>query len=124
MATKKSSKAGASSNDMAVFWKWLYVAGVVIAGVMGMNLIPFLNSDAVKWILLLVGLLVGFFYFDSSDLMNFGLRYLILGAVATAAFSFIGVGTYVGGFLTGFYAFLGPVIFAQIIMFFAKKYFM
>jgi hypothetical protein len=56
--------------------------------------------------------------------MNFGLRYLILGAVATAAVDFTGIGPAVGGFLSGFYAFLGPVVFAQIVMFFAKKYFM
>jgi hypothetical protein len=124
MATKKAQSKGSSSDDMGAMWKWLYVAGVVVAGLMGTGLLPILGSDLVKWILLLVGLLVGFFYFDSADVMNFGLRYLILGAVATAAASFIGIGAYVGGFLGGFYAFLGPVVFAQIVTFFAKKYFM
>lgn len=134
MATKKaSSKAAAassssasSSNDMSSVWKWLYVAGVVIAGVMGMKLpfLAFLASPIVSWILLLVGLLVGFLYFDSADIQNFGLRFLILFAAATAATGWVApLGQYVGGFLTGFYMFLGPVVVAQIISSFWKKYF-
>lgn len=128
MATKKAqtkASAASSSNDMGAMWKWLYVAGVVVAGVMGMQLafLSFLNGDIVKWILLLVGLLVGFFYFDSADVMNFGLRYLILGAASVAATAWVGIGQYVGGFLTGFYLFLGPVVVAQIVSYFWKKYF-
>ena len=128
MATKKASSkapAASSSNDMSGMWKWLYVAGVVVAGVMGMQLsfLSFLIGDITSWILLVVGLLVGFFYFDSADVMNFGLRYLILGAAALAATAWVGIGPYVGGFLTGFYMFLGPVVVAQIIMYFWNKYF-
>lgn len=128
MATKKASSkapAASSSNDMSGMWKWLYVAGVVVAGVMGMQLpfLSFLNGPITSWILLIVGLLVGFFYFDSADIQNFGLRYLILGAAALAATAWIGLGQYVGGFLTGFYMFLGPVVVAQIIVYFWNKYF-
>jgi hypothetical protein len=111
---------------MTAIWKWLYVAGVVVAGVMGMGFafLSFLNSDIVKWILLAVGLLVGFLYFDSADVQNFGLRYLILWAASAAATQWVApLGQYVGGFLTGFYMFLGPVVVAQIISYFWKKYF-
>jgi hypothetical protein len=130
MATKKAQSkapAASSSNDMSAMWKWLYVAGVVVAGLMGMKLsfLSFLEGSITSWILLLVGLLVGFFYFDSADVQNFGLRYLILWAASTAATQWIApVGQYVGGFLTGFFMFLGPVVVAQILAYFAKKYFM
>ena len=105
-------------------WKWVYLAGVLVAGVTGA--IGFTNP-ILSWVLLLAGLLVGFLYFDSDDVMNFGLRYLIVLAVAGASASFLGVagmvGSYVSGFLTGFANFLGPVVLAQVIMHFGKKYF-
>ncbi len=123
MATKKA-QSKASGSDMSAMLKWVYVAGVVVAGVAGMGVLPFLSTPIVGWLLLLVGLVAGFFYFDSADVMNFGLRYLILGAVAAASASFLGIGGFVSGFLNGFYAFLGPVVLAQIVMYFAKKYFM
>jgi hypothetical protein len=104
--------------------KWLYVAGVVVAGVSAA--IAFQN-DILTWVLLLVGLVVGFFYFDSADVQNFGLRYLILLAVAAASHGFLciagQIGGYIAGFLDGFAAFLGPVVLAQIIMYFWNKYF-
>jgi len=126
MATKKAQSKGSSSDDMGAMWKWLYVAGVVVAGLMGMAIpaLSFLNGPITSWILLLVGLLVGFLYFDSADVMNFGLRYLVLGAASVAASGWVApIGQYVGGFLAGFYMFLGPVVVAQIISYFWKKYF-
>ena len=140
MATKKSQpKAQAmpaaepmmaqskmSSGMMAPesSWKWVYLAGVAIAGVTGA--IGFQNN-ILSWVLLLAGLLVGFFYFDSADVMNCGLRYLILWAVVNASPTFLGsvgmVESYVTGFLQGFFNFLGPVVLAMTIMHFSKKYF-
>jgi len=124
MATKKAQSKASAGNDMSGMLKWLYVAGVIVAGVAGMGVLPFLSNEIVGWLLLLIGLVAGFFYFDSADVMNFGLRYLILGAVAAASANFLGIGSFVSGFLNGFYAFLGPVVLAQIVMYFAKKYFM
>lgn len=141
MATKRSqsktqSKASASAPAMSSGmmapespWKWVYVLGALVAGVAGMNIgaLSFLNNPIVGWLLLLAGLLVGFLYFDSADVMNFGLRYLIVLAVADASSTFLGVtgmvGGYVSGFVGGFAAFLGPVVLAQVIMHFSKKYF-
>ncbi|HET7144361.1 MAG TPA: hypothetical protein VFI68_10110, partial [Anaerolineales bacterium] len=70
MATKKaSSKSSASSssssNDMGSMWKWLYVAGVVVAGVA--TAVGFAN-DILTWVLILVGILVALFFFDSADI--------------------------------------------------------
>ncbi|GEM_PF-731020 len=136
MATKRSqsktqSKASASAPTMSSGmmapespWKWVYVLGALVAGVTGA--IGFSNP-ILSWVLLLAGLLVGFLYFDSADVMNFGLRYLIVLAVASASSTFLGVtgmvGGYVSGFVGGFAAFLGPVVLAQVIMHFSKKYF-
>lgn len=111
-------------NAPASPWKWVYIAGVLAAGVT--SAIGFSNP-ILSWVLLLAGLLVGFIYFDSADVTNFGLRYLIVVAVAaypSAYLSALGMaGGYVSGFLNGFINFLWPVLLAQIIMAFWKKYF-
>jgi hypothetical protein len=128
-ATPPMPQSQAMSSGMsapASPWKWVYLAGVFVAGLAGAfnftALDPYLG-----WLLLLAGLLVGFLYFDSADVMNFGLRYLILWALANASPTFLGaVGmaeSYVTGFLQGFFNFLGPVVLAQVIMHFSKKYF-
>ncbi len=105
-------------------WKWVYVGGVLVAAITGA--ISFTN-DILSWVLLLAGLLSGFFFFNSDDVSDFGLRYLILGAVTAASSSFLGstgmVGGYVTGFLSGFFNFLGPVLLVMILMNFWKKYF-
>lgn len=123
-APAKSAAKSSASQDTSSLWKWVYVGGVLVAGVAGA--IGFANP-ILSWVLLLAGLLVGFLYFDSADVQNFGLRYLILGAVATASATFLAstgmVAGYVSGFLGGFFNFLGPVVLAQIIMYFWNKYF-
>lgn len=123
MATKKAqSKASAasSSNNMGAMWKWLYVAGILVASVAGA--FGFQNA-ILAMVFAAIGLLVGLFYFDSSDVMNFGLRFLIVTAAAGSLGVFPVVGGYLTGFFTAFAAFLGPVILGMVVMFFWKKYF-
>lgn len=85
------------------------------------------SNPILSWVLLLAGLLVGFLYFDPADVTNFGLRYLIVVAVAVYPSAYLSatgmVGGYISSFLNGFVNFLGPVLLAQIIMAFWKKYF-
>jgi hypothetical protein len=123
MATKKASKS-ASKSSSADWLKWVYVGGVVVAGVTAA--IGFQN-DILTWVLLIAGLAAGFFYFDAADVQNFGLRYLILWAVATYGMVLFAVtgpaATYISGFFGGFFNFLGPVVLAQIIVYFWNKYF-
>ena len=107
-------------------WKWVYVAGVLVAGLA--NAFNFTALDPyLGWLLLAAGLLVGFLYFDPMDVQNFGLRYLILLAVAGASATFLApagtIGGYISGFFGGFASFLGPVVLAQVIMAFYWKYF-
>lgn len=121
MATKKAqSKAASPSNDMGALWKWLYVAGILVASVAGA--LGFQNA-ILAMVFAAIGLLVGLFYFDSSELMNFGLRFLIVTAAAGSLGVFPVVGGYLTGFFTAFAAFLGPVILGMVVMFFWKKYF-
>jgi len=125
-AKKAKGKAAAQSEDgMRTFLKWLYVLGVLVAGVLGA--VPALSHPIVSLILLLIGLAAGFFYHDSADVMNFGLRYLIVGVLLGASAAFFApvpaVEPYVTGFLRGFFNFLGPVVLAMAIMHFSKKYF-
>ncbi|MFN8385724.1 MAG: hypothetical protein U0V48_17510 [Anaerolineales bacterium] len=105
-------------------WKWVYILGVLVAGVT--SAIGFTNP-IFSWVMLIVGLLVGFLYFDSDDVTNFGLRYLIVVGVAAYPSLYLSgtgmPGMYVSGFLNGFVNFLGPVLLAQIIAAFWKKYF-
>lgn len=123
MATKKvQSKAPAASsgNDMSAIWKWLYVAGILVASVAGA--LGFQNA-ILSMVFAAIGLLVGLFYFDSSELMNFGLRFLIVTAAAGSLGVFPVVGAYLTGFFTAFAAFLGPIVLGMVILFFWKKYF-
>jgi len=105
---------------MKTVWKWVYVAGVLVASLAGAFSF---HNDILTWVLMIAGVLVGLLYFDSSDLMNFGIRYLVLGMAATSLDKFVAVGPYISGFFQGFFGFVGPVVLAMIVMFFLKKYF-
>src|SRR3972149_1209515 len=96
MATKKSQSKAASSDSSAM-WKCLDVAGILVASLAGA--VGFQN-DILSIVLALIGILAGLFYFDSSDLMNFGLRYLIVTAPAGALSAFPAVGGEIPGFFT------------------------
>ena len=123
MAKKdKKDKKGKSnsSTDIKTVLKWLYVVGILVAGVTGA--IGFQNQ-ILSIVLALIGLLAGLFYFDSADLMNFGLRYLIVSAAAASLSVIPAVGGYITGFFIAFAAFLGPVVLGMVVMFFWNKYF-
>jgi hypothetical protein len=136
MATKKAqskapAKAAAVSAPVATsssantdFWKWLYVAGVVVACLA--SALKFTAADPyLAWVLALIGVLVAIFYFDTSDFMNFGLRYLIVLAVAGVAplGGVPAVGGFISGFISGFATFLGPIVLTMAVLYFWKKYF-
>jgi hypothetical protein len=119
--TKEEPNTTAPSDNSAM-WKWLYVGGVVVAGLAAA--LNFTGADPyLGWVLILLGILLGIYYFDSADLMNFGLRYLILTAAASALNSLPAVGPFITGFFGGFVGFLGPIVLTMAVMFFWKKYF-
>ncbi len=125
MPAKKAqprSKTTASSVDSNATWKWVYVVGLLVAGVAAA--FGFQNQF-LSWALLLVSILVGIFYFDSQDVVNFGIRYLLLTAVGvTGALSPVPViGTYLTNFVSGIAIFLGPIALTLLAIYFWKKYF-
>lgn len=120
MAQKKAAPQKAQSSDMGTIWKWVFVIGALVSAVVGA--IGFKN-DILTWLLILAGVLVGLFWRDTDDLKGFGIRYLLLAAVAASLGAVPAVGVYLSGFFGGFVAFLGPVALATLFMYFWKKYF-
>ncbi len=120
--TQSRSKTTARSSDSSGVWKWLFVIGLLVAGLI--SAFGFTMFDPyLSWILILVGILVGLFFFDSEDVVNFGIRYLLLVAVGAALNSVIAVGAYLTGFFTGVISFLGPIALTMLVVYFWKKYF-
>jgi hypothetical protein len=127
MPTKKSSAkpqsqpAAADSNSL---WKWVFVIGLLVAGVVGAfkftTLEPYLG-----WLLLLAGILSAIFFLDSGEIINFAIRYLLLAAagVVGALTPIPVLGSYLTGFFTGVLGFLGPVGLTLLVMYFWNKYF-
>jgi len=123
MATKKAApKAKEQPMESTSIWKWLYLIGVIVAGlVAGLGftaLDPFLG-----WILLLIGILSGIFFLDSDDVVNFAIRFLLLAAVAGAFGAVPAIGGFLSAFFGGVVAFLAPVGLTLLVVYFWKKYF-
>ncbi|MFH1185000.1 MAG: hypothetical protein V1755_08175 [Chloroflexota bacterium] len=121
-AKKAAPKRSESSDtsDMGTVWKWVFVVGALVAGVAGA--IGFANN-ILTWLLILAGVFVGLFWRDTDDLKGFGIRYLLLAAVAGALSAIPAIGGILTGFFQGFVGFLGPVALATLFMYFWKKYF-
>jgi hypothetical protein len=130
MPTAKKAQPRGKAGDTAMAsnstWRWVYLIGALIAGLVaafGFKMLdPWLGL-----VLLIAGFLVGLFYFDSGDVVNFGIRFLVFAAVAGALGKLDAILSPVGSFLTNFFTgivgFLGPVVLAMLIMYFWKKYF-
>src|SRR5258708_25614785 len=71
-APEKKEEKPTSGNS---FWKGVYMDGVLLASLAAA--LSF-HNDYLTWVLMVLGVMVGLFYFDSANLMNFGLLYLIL----------------------------------------------
>jgi uncharacterized membrane protein len=118
-APKTATPKKSQSSDMGEVWKWVFVIGGLVAALAGA--FGFQNNF-VTWILILAGVLVGLFWRDTDDLKGFGIRYLLLAAVAGAVNALPAIGPIVTGFFSGFLFFLGPVALATLFMYFWKKY--
>ncbi len=118
-AAPQTSREKGMLNEWKWLFKWVFILGGVVAGLA--NTFGFQNEFLIS-ALMLVGVLVGIFYFDSDDVINIGLRYLIFIAVASSVGGFYKIGSYLNGFLTGFSYYLGPIVLTLIIVYFVKKY--
>jgi hypothetical protein len=101
--------------------KWLFLLGLLIA------VVASLFSMSATWlslILVLVGIAAAILYFDTEDLVNMGIRFLVLTVVASALNSVPVVGPFITGIFTAAVAFLGPILLTLLVIWFFKKYFM
>ena len=103
--------------DMKSLGKWFYLVGIVVAMVVG--LLGF-SAEWLTWVLMILGVLAGIFYADTDDVVNRGIRYIALAAVAGTLNGFIFVGPYITGLATGAVSFLGPVLLTSLAIRFWK----
>jgi len=118
-AKPQKSQAQRLSEDWRSIFKWVFILGGVIAGLA--NMFAAQNEFLISG-LMLAGVLVGIFYFDSEDMINIGLRYLIFVSVANSVGGFYKIGPYLNGFLVGFSFYLGPIVLTLVVIYFLKKY--
>ena len=118
-AKPQKGQAQRLSEDWKSVFKWVFILGGVVAGLA--NMLAFQSEFLISG-LMLVGIVVGIFYFDSEDLINIGLRYLIFIAVANSVGGFYKIGSYLNGFLIGFSYYLGPIVLTLLIVYFVKRY--
>jgi hypothetical protein len=100
--------------------KWLYLIGLLVAVIAGAFTLSF---SWLSLILLLMGVLAAILFVDSSDVVNFGIRYLVLAAVYGALNSVPAIGKFLTGAFGGAVAFLAPVLLTTLVVYFVKKYF-
>jgi len=106
---------------MKNYGKWFYLGGMLVAVLAG------LFSYQATWlslILLLLAILAAVFYFDSDDIVNFGLRFLIFAAVKDVFGMIPYIGSYLSTIFGAVFAFVAPVVFTTLIIWFVKKNFM
>ena len=100
--------------------KWLYLIGLLVAVVAGLFSLSF---SWLSLILLVMGILAAILFLDSSDVVNSGIRFLVLATVAGALNSLPFVGPFITGAFSGVVAFLAPVVLTLLVVWFVKKYF-
>lgn len=124
MATKKPApKAKEQPMESNSTWKWVYVIGVIVAGLAAaltafQITIPFLDL-----VLLVVAILSAIFFLDSGDVVNFGIRFLLLSAVAGALGAVPAIGSFLSAFFGGVVSFLATAGLTLLVVYFWKKYF-
>jgi hypothetical protein len=104
---------------MKTLGKWLFLIGLLVAVVAAL----FGYAAAwLTWILIIVGILAGVFYFDPDDVVHVGIRYLVLFATASALDKLTLVGPYLTGIFNAAVAFLGPVVLTVLVVWFIRKH--
>ena len=129
MPAKKATSASNSASG-AEWAKWVYLIGIIVAGLLGaFGGLLHLGSPVamiISWLLILAGILSGLFFLNSKDVVNFGIRVLLLFAVkealSPAVIGSFNLGQYFTGFFTGVYDFLLPVGLTLLVVYFWKRY--
>jgi hypothetical protein len=106
---------------MKNIFKWVYLIGLLVAIVAA--LVKFSASWFVS-LMMIVSVLVGIFFFDSDDLVNLGIRFLVLFAVAGSLDKFMAIGSYLTTIFNAVVGFLAPAVLTVLVVYFVKKYFL
>ncbi len=129
MATKKNvqteeTPAAIASDNWKFLFKWLFVIGGIATGVVNALAInpDFTIPSFLIWISVAIGVIVGLFYFNSDDLINVGLRFMIFSAAARSLPGESQFVAYATAFFMGFSFYLGPIVLVISVVYFVKKY--
>lgn len=105
---------------MKTIGKWIYLIGMLIA------VVASLFSLSYSWlslILVIMGILAAILFLDSDDVVHFGIRFLVLAAVASVLDSVPVIGTYLTSIFTAVVSYLAPIALTLLVIYFIKKYF-
>ena len=131
-AKKQASSPKPTANSTAgagEVWKWVYIVGIIVAGLVKVfsGALPAGLDVAIYYLLVLAAILSGIFFLDTADIVNFGIRYLLLLAVAGTLsgleFGSFSLGGYLTDFFQGIVLFLGQAGLTLLVVYFWKKYF-
>ena len=106
-------------DEMKILFKWVYLIGLLVAVVAGL---AHFSATWLTSLLILAAVLVGIFYFDSADVVNLGIRLVVLTVVAGSLDKFIGIGSYLTAFFIAAVSFIGPAVLTVLVKYFVKKY--
>jgi hypothetical protein len=129
MASKKNVQTEETPADIAAsnwsfIFKWLFIFGGIATGVVNALAInpDFTIPSFLIWVSVVIGIIVGIFYFNSDDLINVGLRFMIFSAAARSLPGETEIVAYATAFFLGFAFFLGPIVLTMAVIYFVKKY--
>ena len=106
---------------MKNIFKWVYLVGLLVAVVAALAKY---QADWLTSLLILAAVLAGIFFFDSGDVVNLGIRFLVLMATASALDGLMAVGSYLTTIFQAAVAFIAPAVLTVLVVWFVKKYFM
>lgn len=106
--------------DMKTVGRWSYLIGMIFA--VFSVFVPVLTAPWAVQLLIVLGIIAGIWFVDSDDVINHGLTYLGLQAVATTMDNLVAVGPFVTGIATAFLGFLGPVVLTAFLMWGGLKF--
>ena len=100
--------------DMKTIGRWAYLAGLVIA------IVAALAGYSDTWlmiVLMILAIVTGVTYMDTGELTNYGVRYLVLFAVAAAFDAFPVVGPLVTTLAFAMVEYFGYIILTVLLVF-------
>lgn len=122
-------QTGNSTVSTGEVWKWVYIVGIIVAGLTKVfsGALPAGFDVAIYYLLALAAILSGIFFLDTANIVNFGVLYVLFYFVH-ATFSGLEIGSFsLGGIISNFFqgivVFIGQAGLTLLVVYFWKKYF-